>query len=78
LGDFGEVHRFSLSVGFGGGRAAAYYEEGVRRLREGDDPEAVILFDKALSLEPDHPSAARLLKEAGERMRDRAARYGGK
>ena len=59
----------------GGGRAAAYYEEGIRRLREGDGPEAVILFDKVLALEPNHPSAARLLKEAGEKMRERAAFY---
>jgi hypothetical protein len=69
-GDLGGSHRLSLSLRFGGGKAEALFQEGIRKMRQGDFAGAVLLFDKVLALDPNHPSAARLLKEAAGRMKN--------
>ena len=69
FGDLGDAHRAALSFRFGGGKAQALYEEGLRKLRQEDYDDAVLLFDKALTLDPSHAPAARQLKEAAEKLK---------
>jgi hypothetical protein len=65
-GDLGQAHRFGLMFHWGGGAAEVLFQEGLRLLRQGRAAEAVLIFDKVLTLDSSHPSAARALKEAGE------------
>lgn len=69
MNDFEDAHRVALSYRFGGGKAQALYEDGLRRLAQEDYSEAVLLFDKALTLDPGHTPSARKLKEAAEKLK---------
>lgn len=69
--DLGDSHRMALSFKFGGGRAEALYQEGLVKMRQELYSEAILLFDKALTIQPDLYPAARHLKEAAKKLKAR-------
>jgi hypothetical protein len=60
---FGASHRLSLAYRFGGGGDSAY-QEGLSLSQQGDYAGAILKFKEALDADPEHPGAARGLKEA--------------
>jgi hypothetical protein len=64
---FGNVHRFGLLFRFGRPGDQAY-EEGCRLSQQGNYPEAILKFEKALDADPGHIRAIQGLRDAVKRL----------
>lgn len=67
-GDLGLVHRVGLSFKFGRTAVDRYYEQGLHELRLGNAAEAVILFDKALAVDPKNRRVVEKALEAAKAL----------
>ncbi|OGR97200.1 MAG: hypothetical protein A2V88_06855 [Elusimicrobia bacterium RBG_16_66_12] len=67
-GALGLVHHVGLSFKFGQGAVERYYEQGVHELRMGNAAEAVILFDKALAVDPKNRRVVEKALEAAKAL----------
>ncbi|MBI4057039.1 MAG: PorV/PorQ family protein, partial [Elusimicrobia bacterium] len=67
MGDFGYTHRVGLIFRFGG-VVEQIYHSGIHFMRVGRYAEAVLEFDKVLSLNPEHRQALLRLKECQVQM----------
>lgn len=67
-GALGLVHHVGLSFKFGHSVVDRYYEQGLRELRLGNAAEAVILFDKALAVDPKNRRVVEKALEAAKAL----------
>ncbi len=74
--DFGNAHRIGLTVEFGRtpvdmeSIAQDWYEKGVKSFRRGRYTEAMVQFNKALELDPNHPKALEMMKKTHEALKN--------
>jgi len=67
--ELGSQHRVGLSFRFGETPLEAHYQAGLREMRRGNFADAVIHFDKALSINPREPRVLRRALEAAEALK---------
>jgi tetratricopeptide (TPR) repeat protein len=68
FGDLGDVHRMGVSLRFGRSLLERYYEQGLYQMRLGNYAEAVLLFDKALAINPKDQRVLSKALEAGQAL----------
>lgn len=74
-GDLGTAHRFGVSFRFGRkppeplAIAESWYEKGMKEFRRARYTDALVNFNKALELDPNHPEALQMMKRTYERIK---------
>jgi hypothetical protein len=74
-GDLGSAHRVGVTFQFGKKTpeplviAETWYEKGVKEYRRARYTEALVDFNKALELDPNHPDALEMMKKTYERIK---------
>ena len=68
FGALGFTHRIGLTMRFGAGLAESYYEKGLHAMREGNYADAVLLFDKALAVDPKNRKVLRAAMDAAKAL----------
>lgn len=74
-GDLGSAHRVGISYQFGKKApeplviAESWYEKGVKDYRRAHYTDALVNFNKALELDPNHPDALEMMKKTYERIK---------
>jgi len=68
-GALGEAHRAGLSFRFGFGLLERYYSEGLEQMRRENYAEAILLFDKALAINPQDRRVLRKARAALEALK---------
>ncbi len=66
----GDAHRFSLAFRFGRNLVNRYYEQALHEMRLGNHAAAVLLFDKALIIEPKNQALMEKALEAARALED--------
>jgi hypothetical protein len=74
-GDLGSAHRIGLTYQFGKKApeplviAESWYEKGVKEYRHAHYTDALVDFNKALEIDPNHPDALEMMKKTYERIK---------
>ena len=74
-GDLGSAHRVGITYQFGKKAeeplviAETWYEKGVKDYRRAHYTDALVNFNKALEIDPNHPEALEMMKKTYERIK---------
>lgn len=74
-GDFGSAHRVGMNFRFGKPPenqlvlAESWYEKGVKDFRRARYTDALVNFNKALEIDPQHPQALAMMKQTYEKLK---------